>query len=73
MGQHKLSQGRTVTAAAVLLQDLYQEGIGVGLNCEIFSEALIPCKCLLQGGNIFADPLLIIDMEGCGVFLNDLL
>ena len=63
--QHQLRVGGAVTAAALLLQNPDDKGIGGCLDGKVLLESLIPCKSLLQSPGITADAGLVIHMEGC--------
>ena len=71
MGQHQLRHRRTIAAAAVVSQDIDEEGIGSRLHGEKLLIAFIPGKGLLQGFCILTDSLLIINMKGGGILFHD--
>ena len=64
LGQHQLRVGGAVAAAALLLQNFDDKGIGGCLDGKVLLEALVPGKSLLQGPGVAADASLVIHMEG---------
>ena len=73
VGHHQLSEGGAVHTAALLLQDLQDLGVGGGLHGEKLFVAGVPGESLVQGAGIFPDALLVIEVEGGGVLVGDLL
>ena len=73
VGHHQLAQGGAVHAAALLLQNLQNLGIGGGLHGEELLIAGVPGKGGLQGPGVLPDALLVVQMEGGGVLLDNLL
>ena len=71
--EHQLSQGGAVHAAALFLQDLEDDGVRQSLDRKILAEALVPAECLVDAAGVLANALLVIDVEGGGYVLNDVL
>ena len=71
--EHQLSQRGAVHAAALFLQDLEDDGVRQSLDRKILAEALVPAECLVDAAGVLADALLVIDVEGGGYVLNDVL
>ena len=69
--QHQLRDGRAVHAAALLLQELEDVGVGAGLDREVLAEAGIPGEGIVHGLRGCADARLVVEVEGRGVFRND--
>ena len=72
-GQLQLGIAGAVHTAALLLQDREQIGVGRGLDGEIFLEALVPGKGLVDAAGVFADALLVIQVERRGHIGKDVL
>ena len=71
--EHQLGQGGAVHAAALFLQDLEDDGVGQSLDREILAEALIPAEGFVDAAGVLPDAFLVVDVEGGGHVLNDVL
>ena len=73
LAHHQLRQRGAVHAAALLLQNFQNKGIGGRLDCKVFPVALVPGKRLLQLPCVLPDALFIVQIEGGGVLGGDAL
>lgn len=73
LAQHQLGHGRAVHAAAERVQQLHDGGVGRGLDGEMLLETLAPREGLYQLARVVLDAFFVIDVEGRGVGLFDLL
>ena len=69
----QLSIAGAVNAAALLLQNLQQVGVGRGLDGEIFFKALVPTERSDDPAGVLADSLFIVKVERGGNIGGDLL
>ena len=73
LGQQQLGIGGAVAAAALLVEDFQQEGVGGGLDGKILPESGIPGKRRLQQPGVGADAGLVVNVKGGGDLLADFL
>ena len=73
VAEHQLGVAGAVHAAAVFVQELEDRGIGAGLDRVILLIARIPGKGGLEAVRRTLDALLVVDVEGGGIGLDDLL
>ena len=71
LAELQLGIARAVDAAALLLQDLEQVGVGGGFDGEIFFVAGVPGERLLYAAGVFTDGFFVIDMERGGHIGDD--
>ena len=71
--EHQLGVAGAIHAAAVLMQELEDRGIGAGLDRVVLFIARIPGKCALEAVRRTLDALFVVDVEGGGIGLDDLL
>ncbi|MPM49759.1 hypothetical protein SDC9_96490 [bioreactor metagenome] len=71
VGHQQLRQRGTVAAAALLMEELQDRGIGGGLHGEILPEAAVPCESGFQPPGVLPDTPFIIDVERRGVLGYD--
>jgi len=69
--EHQLRIAGAVHAAALFFEDLHQHGVRAGLYRIILLIALVPGKRLLQRAHAGAQAMLIVNVEGRGIFLDD--
>ena len=70
---HQLGEAGAVRPAALLPQKLQNLGVGRGLDGEMLLETLAPREGLYQLARVVLDAFFVIDVEGRGVGLFDLL
>ena len=63
LGKNKLGHRRAVATEVKLLQKLHEVRVRRRLYGEVFAEALVPCKRLLQATRVLADRLRVIDVK----------
>ena len=73
LAHEQLSIAGAVNAAALLLQNLQQVGVGRGLYGKVFLEALVPAERGDDPAGVLADPLFIVKVERGGNIGGDLL
>ena len=73
LAHEQLSIAGAVNAAALLLQNLQQVGVGRGLDGKVFLEALVPAERSVDPAGIFPDTLFVIEVERGGNIGGDLL
>ena len=73
LAHEQLSIAGAVNAAALLLQNLQQVGVGRGLYGEIFFKALVPTERSVDPAGVLADSLFIVKVERGGNIGGDLL
>ena len=73
VGHHQLAQGGAVHTAALFLENLQDLGVGGGLHGKVLGVAGVPGKGPAQGPGVLPDALLVIQVEGSGILLGDLL
>ena len=73
LGHQQLGVGGAVAAAALLLQDLKNIGVGGRLDSKVLLVTLVPGECLFQCSGVGADACLVINMEGSGNLSRDFL
>ena len=73
LAHEQLSIAGAVNAAALLLQNLQQVGVGRGLDGKVFLEALVPAERGVDPAGIFPDTLFVIEVERGGNIGGDLL
>ena len=73
LAHEQLSIAGAVNAAALLLQNLQQVGVGRGLYGEIFFKALVPTERSVDPAGVLADPFFIVKVERGGNIGGDLL
>ena len=73
LAHEQLSIAGAVNAAALLLQNLQQVGVGRGLDGKVFLKALVPAERSVDPAGVLADPLLIVKVERGGNIGGDLL
>ena len=70
VGKHELAGARAVAAAALLVQDLEDEGVGRGLDGEVLVKAGVPGEGLADGAGVGTDASLVVEVEGRGELLR---
>ena len=73
VGHHQLGEGGTVHPAALLVEELQNLRVGGGFYSEILFKPRVPRKGLVQGPGVGPDAVLVVEVEGGGVVLHDLL
>ena len=73
LAHEQLSIAGAVNAAALLLQNLQQVGVGRGLDSKVFLETLVPAERGDDPAGIFPDTLFVIEVERGGNIGGDLL
>ena len=73
LGQQQLRIGGAVAAAALLMEDFQQEGVGGGLDGKILPESGIPGKRRLQRPGVGTDAGFVVNVKGGGDLLADFL
>ena len=72
VGEHELGEAAAVRARALLVENLQDARVRQRLDGELLAEARCPGKGLLQRADARADFLLVVDVERCGIFFDDL-
>ena len=73
LAHEQLSIAGAINAAALLLQNLQQVGVGRGLDGKVFLEALVPTERGDDPAGVLADSLFIVKVERGGNIGGDLL
>ena len=73
VGKQQLGKTAAVGAGTFLMQDLHDAWIGQCFDCKLFAEGGGPGKGFLQGADIFADCLFVIDVEWRRILGDDFL
>ena len=70
LGKNELCHRRAVAPEVEFLQHLHEVRVRRRLYGEVFAEALVPCKRLLQATRVLADRLRVVDVKRRRPFLR---